>query len=144
MSPYSLFYSMGEHCKKIGLQSPSLDSYTAVMLEYFGTLPNVDKAQLRDVMATDRIITDRTGKLYHCLHIADERMKYIRIALSNIDMDIFENQREKAKQGKIGFAILYTNGAEQVILADYTQQDKVTGQYPHRTMPLEIFMPKDE
>ena len=144
MSPYSLFYSMGEHCKKIGLQSPSLDSYTAVMLEYFGTLPNVDKAQLRDVMATDRIITDRTGKLYHCLHIADERMKNIRIALSNIDMDIFENQREKAKQGKIGFAILYTNGAEQVILADYTQQDKVTGQYPHRTMPLEIFMPKDE
>ena len=144
MSPYSLFYGMGEYCKKIGLQSPSLDSYTAVMLEYFGTLPNVDKAHLRDVMATDRIITDRTGKLYHCLHIADERMKYIRIALSNIDMEIFENQREKAKQGKIGFAILYTNGAEQVILADYTQQDKVTGQYPHRIMPLEIFMPKDE
>lgn len=144
ISPYSLFYGMGEYCKNIGMQSPSLDSYTAAMLEYFSSLPNVDKAYLRDAMAADRIITDRTGKLYHCLHIADERMKYIRIALNNVDMDIFENQREKAKQGKIGFAILYAGGEEQVILADYTQQDRVTGQYPHKFMPLEIFMPKEE
>jgi len=144
MSSYSLFYGMGEYCEKIGLQSPSLDTYTATMLEYFGNLPNVDKAQLRDSMVTDRIITDRTGKLYHCLHITDERMKYIRISLNNIDMGIFDNQREKAKQGKIGFAILYSEGAEQVILADYTQQDKVTSQYPHKVMPLEMFMPKPE
>ena len=144
MSPYSLFYGMGEYCGKTGLQSPSLDSYTAAMLEYFGTLQGVDKAKLRDRMAKDRIVTDRTGKLYHCLHIADERMKYIRIALNNVDMGIFENQREKAKQGKIGFAILYTDGAEQVVLADYTKIDKVTAQYPHRIMPLEMFMPKAE
>jgi len=71
-------------------------------------------------------------------------MKYVRIALNNIDMGIFENQREKAKQGKIGFAILYTYGAEQVILADYTQQDKVTAQYPHKILPLEMFMPEAE
>ena len=88
------------------------------MLDYFATLPDVDKAQLRDAMATDRIITDRTGKLYHCLHITDERMKYIRIALNNVDMGIFDNQREKAKQGKIGFAILYSKGEEQVVLAE--------------------------
>ncbi|MBQ6897205.1 MAG: DUF4080 domain-containing protein [Oscillospiraceae bacterium] len=144
MSPYSLFCGMGEYCDKIGMQSPSLDTYTAAMLEYLSLLNGVDKAQLRDEMAKDRIITDRTGKLYHCLHIADERMKYIRIALNNVDMDIFENQREKAKQGKIGFAVLYTNGQEQVILADYTHIDKVTAQYPHRIMPLEIFMPKTE
>lgn len=144
MSPYSLFYGMGEHCKNIGLQSTSLDNYTAVMLEYFGSLVGVDKAMLRDEMAKDRIITDRTGKLYHCLHIADERMKYIRIALNNIDMGIFTNQREKAKQGKIGFAVLYSYGEEQVILADYTQQDKVTGHYDYNILPLEIFMPKTD
>ena len=144
LSPYELFCGMGEYCGKIGLQSPSLDAYTAAMFEYFGALPNVDRAKLRDELAKDRIITDRTGKLYHCLHIADERMKYVRIALNNIDMDIFPNQREKAKQGKIGFAILYTDKEEQVILADYTQQDKVTAQYPHRILPLEIFMPKTE
>ena len=144
MSPYSLFYGMGEYCKNTGLQLPSLDTYTGAMLEYFGGMPNVDKAHLRDEMVKDRIITDRTGKLYHCLHIADERMKYVRIALNNVDMDIFENQREKARQGKIGFAIIYTNGAEQVILADYTQQDKVTGMYIHRILPLEIFIQKDE
>ena len=135
---------MGEYCDKVGLQSPSLDTYTAAMLDYLGSLDGVDRAKLRDEMAKDRIITDRTGKLYHCLHIADERMKYIRIALNNVDMDIFANQREKAKQGKIGFAILYTNGEEQVVLADYTQIDKVTSQYPHRIMPLEMFMPKTE
>ena len=144
ISPYSLFYGMGEYCDKISLQSPSLDTYTAAMLDYFGSLDGVDRAKLRDEMAKDRIITDRTGKLYHCLHIADERMKYIRIALNNVDMDIFTNQREKAKQGKIGFAILYTNGEEQVVLADYTQIDKVTAQYPYRIMPLEMFMPKEE
>ena len=144
MSPYSLFYGMGEYCCNIGLQSPSLDTYTSAMLEYFATLPNVDKSHLRDKMAMDRIITDRTGKLYHCLHIADERMKYIRISLNNVDMNIFPNQREKAKQGKIGFAVLYTNGEEQVILADYTNQDKVTGKFDYKIMPLEIFMPKDE
>jgi hypothetical protein len=114
------------------------------MLEYFGTLDGVDRAVLRDKMAADRIMTDRTGKLYHCLHIADERMKYVRIALTNVDMDIFPNQREKAKQGKIGFAVLYTNGEEQVILADYTNQDKVTGKFDYKIMPLEIFMPKEE
>ena len=144
MSPYSLFYGIGEYCDKIGLQSPSLDTYTSAMLDYFAQLPNVDRAKLRDTMVTDRIITDRTGKLYHCLHITDERMKYIRIALNNVDMGIFENQREKAKQGKIGFAILYSFGEEQVILADYTQQDKVISQYPHKIMPLTMFMPKTE
>lgn len=143
-SPYSLFYGMGEYCAQIGLQSPSLDTYTAAMLEYFGTLDGVDRAVLRDKMATDRIMTDRTGKLYHCLHIADERMKYVRIALTNVDMDIFPNQREKAKQGKIGFCIIYTNGEEQVVLADYTNQDRVTGHYAHTVKPLGIFMPVQE
>ena len=144
MSPYNMFYGMGEYCEKIGLQSPSLDTYTAAMLDCFATLSNVDKAQLRDEMAKDRIITDRTGKLYHCLHVTDERMKYIRIALNNVDMDIFENQREKAKQGKIGFAILYSYGEEQVVLADYTAQDKVTGKYDSKIVALEKFMPKSE
>ena len=141
ISPFELFFGMGEYCQQIGLQSPSLDTYTATMQQYFSMLKGVDKAVLRDEMAKDRIITDRTGKLYHCLHIADERMKYIRIALNNVDMDIFPNQREKAKQGKIGFAILYSNGEEQVVLADYTQQDKVTGHYSDKILPLQVFMP---
>ena len=144
MSPYSLLYGMGEYCNKKGIQSPSLDTYTAVMLEYFSALPGVEKTHLRDEMAKDRIITDRTGKLYHCLHITDERMKYIRVALNNFDMCIFDNQREKAKQGKIGFAILYSYGEEQVVLADYTNQDKVTEHYDYTVMPLEKFMPKTE
>lgn len=144
MSPYNLFYGIGEYCNNIGLQPPSLDTYTAAMLDYFSALPCIDKAKLRDAMATDRIITDRTGKLYHCLHITDERMKYIRIALNNVDMGIFENQREKAKQGKIGFAILYSGIEEQVVLADYTQQDKVTSQYKYEILPLEKFMPESD
>lgn len=144
MPPYQLFYGAGQYCEKEGLQSPSLESYTAAIFGYFSSLDNVEKAQLRDKMATDRIVTDKTGKLYHCLHIADDRMKHIRITLNNIDMGIFKNQREKSKQGKLGFCILYSSGTEQVVVADYTQQDRVTGQYPYKILPLEKFLPEDK
>ncbi len=139
MRPYDLFYSVGEYCKQKGLQSPSLDLYTSTIFEFFATLPNVDKRRLRDELAKDRIITDKTGKLYHSLHIADDRMKHISIALKNTDMGIFENQREKAKQAKIGFCILYSYDEEKVVVADYTQQDPVTSQYPYKILPLSVF-----
>ncbi len=133
--PFELFYETGECCKN--LQSPSLDLYTETVYEFFSSIEGVDKSKLRDIMALDRIITDKTGKLYKCLHIQDDRMKHIRIAVNNCDVQIFENQREKAKQGKIGFCIIYSSEKEQVVFADYTSLDSVNGQYEYKIIDIE-------
>ena len=102
----------------------------------------MDKSALRDVMVKDRIITDNTGRLFGFTHVPDTRFKTVTTALRQQTVNIFENQPEKAAKGKIGFAILYSTN--QVILADYTDQDPVSGIYNHKTVDLQEFLPKEE
>ena len=43
LTPYQLFYSMGEYCRTRKIASPSLDKYTEMMFEHFSSLENTDK-----------------------------------------------------------------------------------------------------
>ena len=55
---------------------------------------------------------------------------------------IFENQQKKAAGGKIGFAILYTTN--QVVAADYTDPDPVSGIYNHKYIDFAKFLPEND
>ncbi|MEG2082141.1 MAG: hypothetical protein RR011_02820, partial [Oscillospiraceae bacterium] len=71
-----------------------------------------------------------------CLHINDERLKHISIALKNVELGIFQNQQEKARQSKLGFCIIYSQGTEKVLVADYTDYDSVKGIYADKMIEL--------
>ena len=100
------------------------------------------EALLKILGDENRIITDNTGRLFGFTHVPDTRFKTVTTALRQQTVNIFENQPEKAAKGKIGFAILYSTN--QVILADYTDQDPVSGIYNHKTVDLQEFLPKEE
>ena len=86
-------------------------------------------------MVKDRIVTDNTGRLFGFTHVPDTRFKTITTALRQETVRIFDNQSEKTAKGKIGFAVLYSTN--QIVLADYTQQNPVTGQYKFRIITLD-------
>ena len=142
LSAFDFFYKFGSFIFESGIKSPSLEKYASLLFEYFTSNYNMDKSALRDVMVKDRIITDNTGRLFGFTHVPDTRFKTVTTALRQQTVNIFENQPEKAAKGKIGFAILYSTN--QVILADYTDQDPVSGIYNHKTVDLQEFLPKEE
>ena len=137
LAPFDFFYKFGSFIFDSGVKSPSLEKYASLLFEYFTENYNIDKSALRDVMVTDRIITDNTGRLFGFTHIPDTNFKVITTALRQEKVNIFHNQSEKTAKGKIGFAVLYTTG--QVILADYTDIDPVSGIFSHKTMDLQAF-----
>lgn len=137
LSPYELFFNFGCYVLSMGLQSPSLDRYTATLFEYFKNLKEIDEKELRDTIAFDRITTDKTGKLFSFLHVADPRLKNVSIAIKDIDFGLFQNQCEKAKQSKIGFCIVYSGEEEKVVFADYTDYDPVNKRYNYVVLELE-------
>ncbi len=137
ISPFDLFYKLGCYAFDKGIKNPSLEKYAALVYEYFTQEMNVDKQALRDIIVQDRIIIDNTGRLFGFTHVPDTNFKVITTALRKETVQIFDNQSEKAAKGKIGFAILYST--DTVILADYTQQNSVTGQYNYKIVDFDIF-----
>ncbi len=134
---FDLFYRFGRFVTDKGIKSPSLEKYASLVFEYFTLHHNVDKAVLRDIMVKDKIITDNTGRLFGFTHVPDTNFKVITTALRKETVKIFDNQAEKSRKRKIGFAILYSEN--KVILADYTQQNPVTGQYDYKIVGLMDF-----
>ena len=139
LSAFDFFYKFGSFIFDSGIKSPSLEKYASLLYDYFTNHYNADKSALRDVMVKDRIIIDNTGRLFGFTHVPDTNFKKITTALRQQTVNVFENQSEKAAKGKIGFAILYATN--RVILADYTDQDPVTGIYNYKLIDLHQFLP---
>ncbi|MBQ8603938.1 MAG: DUF4080 domain-containing protein [Oscillospiraceae bacterium] len=138
MSAFDFFYKFGCFVFDTGVKSSSLEKYAQLLYEYCTRVLNVDKASLRDVLVKDRIITDNTGRLFGFTHVPDANFKVITTALRQGRVNVFDNSSEKAAKGKIGFAVLYTT--DQVVLADYTALDPVSGRFDYRLLPLAEFM----
>ena len=134
LSPFDLFYKFGSFVFDSGIKSSSLEKYAQLVYDWFTTEYNVDKAALRDIMVQDRIVTDNTGRLFGFTHVPDTRFKTITTALRQETVHLFDNQSEKTVKGKIGFAILYNT--DQIVAADYTDQDPVTGRYNYKIINL--------
>ncbi len=139
LRPFEFFYSFGKYVFEQGIKSPSLEKYAATLFEFFSY---TGKEELRDIMAVDRIITDNTGRLFAFSHIPDDNFKKVSAAIKTEKVKIFENQQKKAAGGKIGFAILYTTN--QVVAADYTDLDPVSGIYNHKYIDFAKFLPEND
>lgn len=115
MSPFDLLMAAG------ALQIPngiSLDDYTARIFAGFSGLPGVDPGRLRDVMVSDRLATNASGKLPKCLKLRSPRLPLAARALG-------VNR---------GYALLPTE--DVFVYADYTEKNPVTGAYPLVKIPL--------
>lgn len=128
IAPFDLFFTFGEYVAKKNVKMPALDLYTSWVYEYFSSLGKIDSAVLRDKMITDRILTNSSGIIPHCLRIEDKRLSKVKYRLSK--------QHPETKGVKRSVAILYTENS--VLFCDYENCDKISLEYPYGKVDLEI------
>jgi radical SAM superfamily enzyme YgiQ (UPF0313 family) len=127
-APFELFLSAGGRMRGRGERGLSLDSLTALALEFFGSLKGVDKTALRDKMACDMLAANAAGRLPKGLEIPDGRLREVKTAVN------LKAETRLEKGVRRGFALLCSENA--AVYADYTEKDPVTGEYALNTVPL--------
>ncbi len=135
-TPFDLFFIFSEEVKRLKIKNPSLDLYSKTLYEFFINFNEVDKDVLRDTLAKDFILTNKTGKLPKFLHVFDDRLKTISNFVKTNDKFNKEMQA-KMKAANIGIAILYTEN--KVILADYTKKNPVKNYYEYTIFDMDVF-----
>lgn len=131
MTPFEFYCRFGAAAKNAGTQKIPLDDYTALLYDWCAAIDGVDKMLLRDALVCDRLTTNSTGKLPHCLHIADP-------ALGRVVKQLANDPKTAPIAGvKRGVAILY--GAKKAAFVDYTQKNPVTRQYLLHTRSIDNF-----
>lgn len=116
LTPFELFSRFGKLAAAHDLNGISLDAYTALALDFFGTISGVDKITLRDMMVCDRLATNSSGKLPPALQIKDPSLKKVKRYYEGIK-----------PSSRLGIAILYSEPS--AVCADYTARNPVTGEY---------------
>ena len=125
--PFELFFKLGN-----GLNSPkniSLNGYFTAVYEYFKGNSRVDIDVLRDVMAADKLMCDKGGKLPLCLKVSDANLKSAKR---------YVRQRLGATASA---TIIYTDiaasqlggNAPLVLGVDYNDKDKITNRFKAHT-----------
>lgn len=118
-SPFDLLSDFGKYCANKDIKGISLNSYTAIVYEYFSLMECIDKTRLRDTMAADLLSVNPSGRLPPIMQIKDPAFKHIKSKLRNIYPQNATN---------LGIAILYSENA--VAFCDYSVKNPVTGRYP--------------
>lgn len=123
LRPFALFNGLASYLHTHGVQTAgmALDAYTALVQDYFRTLPGVETARLRDVMACDSLASSGVGRLPPCLHVEDKRLGRIKRVLA----------AQGPKGARRGVAILYSLG-ERAVVAEYGERDPITNRYALR------------
>lgn len=127
MTAYDLFFSFGEHLKKIGEKgSIPLDRYADLTFDWLCTVDGIDTMKLRNSMIKDRIATNNSG-------VIPQRLKINDADLRRVKKYINENYPpEKGVNRTI--AILY--GESKAIYCDYENRHPVSGEYETHTVEL--------
>lgn len=122
--PFDLFTRFGEYVAQEGRAGMALDEYTALVLEWFSALPQVDSAALRDKMVCDHLQSRRGGLLPPCLRREDPRPRRLIRQLAG--------GSGRSDGVMRAAAVLYSK--EQLVVAEYREEarDPVTGHYPLR------------
>lgn len=131
MQPFDLFAGFAAFLEKKGVQTVGmkLDAYTALVMQYFSSLPHVVLATLQDALACDSLCSKRLNCLPSCLFQKDARTSKIVRQLAKNDtvkgikrnVYILQSQRDKA------------------VVVTYTQPDKVTSRYPLQMVSLHAY-----
>lgn len=110
----------------------NLDSFTKIILDYFGSQQYINRRELRDFLAIDRLSTNRMGTLPECLKIRSDLIKKM---LNELE----KNPKTRQKKGvKRAATVLPT--MRKFIYVDYSDFDKVKKTYKIN----EIFINIDE
>ena len=122
----------GEDFSGVGV---SLDNYTELfwefLREYDSMTPEVqlDFKIIRDLLVTDRLTTNASGRTPDFLKVEDERLRKVKVYLEQ------SKEFKPPKATRRGIAILYSTS--QVLFVDYTEKNPVTGMYDARYIDLE-------
>lgn len=125
---FDLFYKIGDYMQRSGRDHSTLDTLTALLLQFFAQLPNVEKPALMDRLMCDRLSTNASGRLPEALWFQDPRRKQVLTAINTAE------ESRPMKGVKRGFALLQAENA--AVYVDYTTKDPVTGAYPLHKVPL--------
>ena len=115
LRPFDLFCHFGEFTAAKGTAGISLDSYTAMVFDYFSSLPSVGSGELRDALVCDRLAVNASGKLPAVLRIPGQNLKKA----------LRQTLGEDAP--KRGSALLCSRPA--LVHADTSSRDPVTGEF---------------
>lgn len=116
VTPFNLFSSMPK-----GEYKEDLEDYTEKVFNYLAKLEQINKDELRDIMALDYLAFNSTGKLAKVLQVADPQLK---LAVKQLAHEATTAPTQGIKRG---VAILYTQN--KIAWADYEQQSTVTKRY---------------
>jgi hypothetical protein len=119
VSPFTLFSEFGQFLSRTEVPHQSLDQFTAVVYDFFGSQSGVEQTALRDVMVCDRLATNASGKLPKVLQIQDPALKR---EIKNLEQTV-----KRKKEIRRGYALLY--GESCLVYADYENKNPVTGEF---------------
>lgn len=123
---FTLFEAFGAYAAAQGAApGVPLDTYTEWLWRFFFHKPGVDAQRLRDVMVTDRLSCDNTGRIPPVLRREDKRLKQARR----------QARQHGPTAGKQGVALLYA--PLRIAVFDYAERDPLTGRYAVRIVPFE-------
>ncbi|NLO47149.1 MAG: DUF4080 domain-containing protein [Clostridiales bacterium] len=117
-TPFVFFQDCGNYLSAKKLNRIGLNDFIALVYDYFISLPNIEKAVLRDTMVCDFLSSNAGGKLPYALQIPDPALREVKKRLKNA----------LGEHGvKRGFALLYAE--PRVVVAEYDKRNPVTGEY---------------
>ncbi len=132
VNPFDFFFEMGN--KMAIKENISLNDYVGVLYNYLIEKSVASKEVLRDLLAVDKLIAEKNGKLPEILKVKDNNLKAAKTFVR-------ENLGATAAA-----TIIYTNevaelvgkqSAPAVLGVDYSKKDNVTARYNYRIYKLD-------
>lgn len=77
--PFEVYDGFGSWVQSRKDYTIDLDTYTALVFEYFSNLPDVNPARLKDWMILDRLTTNAGGKLPDFLKLKRDILRKVRV-----------------------------------------------------------------
>ncbi|MCL1849323.1 MAG: DUF4080 domain-containing protein, partial [Clostridiales bacterium] len=133
-APFRLFTEIGGYIGDSG--GMALETYIGGILDFGGSIPEVDKETLRDSLVIDWLQTNPVGVLPHCLQREDKRNAQVGRALAYA----FRKDTRPPDLGTrrmYGFGLLYGEGRTRVALADYRKPRAPLQCYPLRILEFD-------
>ena len=126
-SPFQMYKALGLYLEN--KDAKTLDRLTYEIFSFFSTEAGVNKEKLRDMLALDRLSTNRMGALPELLKVKTPVIKNI---LNRLEKDDVTKRKPNIKR-----AATVLTATSEFIYVDYDECDPVTGQYKVNRIKLE-------
>ena len=124
---FDMYYGFASYIEKTGVEN-SLDDFTRKLFDYFGSCQGIDKTVLRDVLAVDRLATNRMGALPEFLKIKSPKLKSV--------LNELEKNEATKRPCAIKRAATELLSENKIVYVDYTEPNPITGRYEMRFLDV--------